>query len=266
MRRLIVSRTKLLRRAYFSQKTSYRRHREDIIMKAETRDILRQTSTASIATMLYKRGLRNQYVQGVSRLNASAPRMVGPAYTLRYIPAREDLNPITVFRDPKHPQRVAVEEIPSGHVLIMDCRQDASAASAGSILATRLEIRGCAGIVTDGGLRDAEEIGALDMPSFCTKPSAPTNLTKHQALDINVPIGCGGVAVFPDDIAVGDKDGVVIIPAHLADEIALEAKGMEKFEAWVVDQVKSGRSILGLYPPNEATRAEFEAYAAKTDT
>ncbi|MEP6342614.1 MAG: ribonuclease activity regulator RraA [Maricaulaceae bacterium] len=235
-------------------------------MTPESKDILRQTSTASIATMLFKRGLRNQYVQGVSRLNPSSPRMVGPAYTLRYIPAREDLNPITVFRDPKHPQRVAVEEIPEGHVLVMDCHQDASAASAGSILATRLEIRGCAGIVTDGGLRDADEIARLKMPSFCTKPSAPTNLTKHQALDLNVPIGCGGVAIFPGDIAVGDGDGVVIIPAALADEIAQNAKGMEKFEAWVVDQVKSGRSIIGLYPPNEATLAEFDAYDTDPST
>ena len=236
---------------------------EVMIMKSETKTILKQTSTASIATMLFKRGLRNQYVQNVSRLNAEAERMVGPVYTLRYIPAREDLNPIIVFKDPNHPQRRAVEDIPEGHVLVMDCHQDASAASAGSILATRLQIRGCAGIVTDGGLRDAEDIGRLDMPSFCTKPSAPTNLTKHQALDLNVPIGCGGVAVFPGDIAVGDYDGVIIIPAHLADELAQDAKGMEQYEAWVVDQVNAGRSIIGLYPANEATRAEFEAYAAK---
>lgn len=232
-------------------------------MTPRTKEILQQTSTASIATLLYKRGLRNQYIQNVSRLNVSAKRMVGPAFTLRYIPAREDLNPITVFRDPGHPQRRAVEEIPEGHVLIMDCRQDATAASAGSILATRLEIRGCAGIVTDGGLRDAEDIASLDMPSFCTKPSAPTNLTKHQAVDINVPIGCGGVAVFPDDIAVGDGDGVVVIPAALADEIANEAKGMEAFETWVIEQVNAGRSIIGLYPASEATRAEFEAYIAE---
>ena len=109
-------------------------------MNPETRDILKRTSTASLATLLYKRGLRNQFIQGVSRLGSDSERMVGPAYTLRYIPAREDLNPITVFRNTDHPQRVAVEEIPEGHVLVMDCRQDASAASAGSILATRLQV------------------------------------------------------------------------------------------------------------------------------
>lgn len=234
-------------------------------MNPETQRILEATSTASIATMLFKRGLRNQFVQNVWRLNPDGDRMVGPVYTLRYIPAREDLNPIEVFRDPAHPQRRAVEEIPAGHVLVMDCRLDASAASAGSILATRLAIRGCAGIVTDGGLRDADEIAALDMPAFCASPSAPTNLTKHQALDLNVPIGCGSVAVFPGDIAVGDGDGVIIIPAELADEIATEAKGMEKYEAWVLDQVKAGASIIGLYPMNEATRERFEAFLAEQE-
>ena len=232
-------------------------------MKPKTQAILENTSTASIATMLFKRGLRNQFVQNVGRLNPASKRMVGPVYTLRYIPAREDLNPVEVFRDPDHPQRRAVEEIPAGHVLVMDCRLDATAASAGSILVTRLAIRGCAGVVTDGGLRDVDEISKLDMPSFCASPSAPTNLTKHQALDLNVPIGCGGVAVFPGDIAVGDGDGVIIIPAELADEIAIEAKGMEKYEAWVLEQVNAGASIIGLYPMNDETRARYEAWLAE---
>ena len=227
-------------------------------MKPEARSILEKTSTASIATMLFKRGLRNQFIQNVRRLGTSRKRMVGPAYTLRHIPAREDLNPIEVFRDPGHPQRRAVEEVPPGHVLIMDCHQDATAASAGAILVTRLQVRGCAGVVTDGGLRDTDEIADLDIPAFCTRPSAPTNLTRHQALDLNVPIGCGGVAVFPSDVAVGDGDGVIIIPAHLVDEIASEAKEMEKYEAWVMEQVKGGAAIIGLYPMNGATRALYE--------
>lgn len=232
-------------------------------MNPKTRQILENTSTASIATLLFKRGLRNQFVQDVNRLGASNKRMVGPVFTLRYIPAREDLNPIEVFQDPQHPQRQAVEQVPADHVLVMDCRQDATAASAGSILITRLQIRGCAGVVTDGGLRDADQIAELDIASFCAKPSAPTNLTRHQAVDLNVPIGCGGVAVFPGDIAVGDGDGVIIIPAHLADEIAAEAKGMEVYEAWVVEQVQAGQSIIGLYPMNDETRARFEAWLAQ---
>ena len=232
-------------------------------MNPKTRDILKNTSTASIATLLYKRGLRNQFIQGVSSLGDASTRMVGPAYTLRYIPAREDLNPITVFQNPDHPQRVAVESIPKDHVLIMDCRQDASAASAGSILATRLHVRGCAGVVTDGGLRDASEIAKMALPAFCAKPSAPTNLSKHQALDINVPIGCGEVAVFPGDIAVGDNDGVMIIPAEIVDEIASEAEGMEHFENWVIEQVKSGAPIIGLYPMNEETKARYQKHLSK---
>ena len=232
-------------------------------MDTKTRDTLKNASTASIATLLYKRGLRNQFIQGVSSLGSVSTHMVGPIYTLRYIPAREDLNPITVFQNADHPQRVAVESIPKGHVLVMDCRQDASAASAGSILATRLEVRGCAGIVTDGGLRDADEISKLTLPAFCAKPSAPTNLTKHQALDINVPIGCGGVAVFPGDIAVGDGDGVIVIPAEIADDIAAEAKNMEHFENWVIEEVKSGASIIGLYPMNNETKIRYEKHLAE---
>ena len=232
-------------------------------MDTKTHDTLKNASTASIATLLYKRGLRNQFIQGVSSLGSVSTHMVGPIYTLRYIPAREDLNPITVFQNTDHPQRVAVESIPKGHVLVMDCRQDASAASAGSILATRLEVRGCAGIVTDGGLRDADEISKLTLPAFCAKPSAPTNLTKHQALDINVPIGCGGVAVFPGDIAVGDGDGVIVIPAEIADDIAAEAKNMEHFENWVIEEVKSGASIIGLYPMNKETKLRYEKHLAE---
>jgi regulator of RNase E activity RraA len=232
-------------------------------MKSKTFEILERTSTASIATLLFKRGLRNQFIQGVAQLNPEHQRMVGPVFTLRHIPAREDLNPVSVFKDPGHPQRKAVEEIPEGHVLVMDCRQDASAASAGSILATRLQVRGCAGIVTDGGLRDADDIRALDMPAFCANPSAPTNLTKHQALDLNVPIGCGTVAVFPGDIAVGDGDGVIIVPAELADDLAAEAAGMEEYEAWVLEQVKNGASIIGLYPMNDEIRARYDAERSK---
>src|SRR5690606_3187606 len=142
----------------------------------------------------------------------------------------EDRNPISVFRQADHPQRVAIETCPAGWVLVMDARQDARAATAGSILITRLALRGAAGVVSDGGFRDAEGIGALDMPSYYARPSAPTNLTLHEAIDINVPIACGDVAVFPGDVMLGDRDGVMVIPAHLADEIAEEGTQMESFE------------------------------------
>jgi len=222
---------------------------------------LKKVSTATVATCLFKKGLRNQFIQGVKPLKSGKPTMVGEAYTLRYIPAREDLNPIEVFKDPKHPQRVAVEECPEGGVLVIDSRKDARAASAGSILATRLMVRGAAGIVTDGGFRDSAEIAALSMPSYHSKPSAPTNLTIHQAIDINVPIGCGGVAVFPGDMVVGDDDGLIVIPSNIVEEVAAECMEMTLFEEFVMEKVNEGRSIIGLYPLiDEKIRIEFEAW------
>ncbi|TDH35053.1 ribonuclease activity regulator RraA [Pseudohoeflea suaedae] len=220
----------------------------EYVLSEETRAKFKKVSTASVATALFKRGLRNQFIQGVVPVSAKAENMVGQAFTLRYIPAREDRNPITVFRNADHPQRVAMETCPEGHVLVMDARKDARAATAGSILITRLAIRGAAGVVSDGGFRDCEGIGKLDMPSYCAKPSAPTNLTLHEALDINVPIACGDAPVFPGDVMLGDKDGVMVIPAHLAEEIADECLGMESFEEFVLEQVLDGAPIIGLYP------------------
>lgn len=222
----------------------------------------KQVSTATIATSLFKRGFRNQYIQGVLPLKTGKPIMVGRAYTLRYIPAREDLNPIEVFRNPKHLQRVAVEECPVGYVLVIDSRKDARAASAGSILITRLMKRGVAGIVTDGGFRDSSEIAELNFPSFHQFPSAPTNITLHQAIAINEPIGCGDVAVFAGDFVVGDDDGVMVVPQNIADEVAEECIQMTHFEAFVLEKVNKGESIIGLYPAtDQKTLEDFEAWA-----
>lgn len=220
-------------------------------LSTATRDKLKTVSTATLCTALFKRGLRNQFIQDVRPLNATLPNMVGEAYTLRYIPAREDLNPITVFQDPKHPQRVAVDQCPAGAVMVIDSRKDARAASAGSILITRLMVRGAAGVVTDGGFRDSPELTEMPFPVYHNRPSAPTNLTLHQAMDINIPIGCGDVAVFPGDVIVGDREGVFVIPAHLADEVADEAVEMTAFEDFVTEEVQKGRSIIGLYPSTQ---------------
>jgi len=225
------------------------------------RDALKTVSTATLCTALFKRGLRNQFIQDVRPLNPAAGTMVGEAFTLRYIPAREDLNPITVFQNPNHPQRQAIEQCPPGAVLVIDSRKDARAASAGSILVTRLMQRGGAGIVTDGGFRDSPEIAQMPMPAYHQRPSAPTNLTLHQALEFNVPIGCGDVAVFPGDVIVGDAEGVVVIPREMAQEIAAEAVEMTAFEDFVTEQVRGGRSIIGLYPPTtEEARQDFAAW------
>src|SRR5437764_9270644 len=232
-----------------------------IHLRDSTRDKLKTVSVATLTTALFKRGFRNQFIQDVHPLNPNAGNMVGEAFTLRYIPAREDLNPISVFRDREHPQRKAVEECPPGAVLVIDSRKDARAASAGSILVSRLMKRGVAGVVTDGGFRDSPEIAKLSIPAYHNRPSAPTNLTLHQAIDINVPIGCGDVAVFPGDVVVGDGEGVIVIPAQLADEIAAEAVEMTAFEDFVTEEVMKGRSILGLYPAtDEQTRADFAAW------
>ncbi len=230
-------------------------------MLDSTREKLQKVSTATVATILFKLGLRNQFIQGVKPLALGKPTMVGEAFTLRYIPAREDLNPVEVFKDPKHPQRAAVESCPAGAVLVIDSRKNPRAASAGSILASRLMKRGVAGLVTDGGFRDSAEIAELDIPSYHNTPSAPTNLTLHQAIDINVPIGCGDVAVFPGDVVLGDDDGVMIIPAHLADSVAEEAVRMTLFEEFVMEKVLEGRTIIGLYPATlESTKEEFELW------
>ena len=222
---------------------------------------LKLVSTPTLATALYKRGLRNQMIQGVLPLGPITQSMVGVAMTLRYIPAREDLNPISVFLDPKHPQRAAIEACPPGAVLVMDSRNDPRAASAGGILVRRLMMRGAAGIVTDGGFRDSAEIAGMAMPAFHQRPSAPTNLTLHQAIDINVPIGCGGAPVFPGDVIVGDADGVIVVPAGIAAEIADEATNMTVYEDFVVAMVSEGRSIIGLYPmTNKDNEALFEAW------
>jgi regulator of RNase E activity RraA len=151
--------------------------------------------------------------------------------------------------------------MPTGAVMVFDSRKDARAASAGSILITRLMVRGAAGAVTDGGFRDSPEIGEMPFPTYHQRPSAPTNLTLHQALDINVPIGCGDVAVWPGDVMVGDREGVIVVPAHLADEIADEAVEMTAFEDFVAEEVQKGRSIIGLYPPTEQqSKDDFVAW------
>jgi regulator of RNase E activity RraA len=233
-------------------------------LKAETRDKLLHVSVATLATALFKLGFRNQTIQDVRPLRPKGRNMVGPAYTLRYIPAREDRNGIDVFRNPEHPQRKGVEECPPGAVMVIDSRKDPRAASAGDILITRLQARGVAGVVSDGGFRDAMKIAELDIPAYHNRPSSPTNLTRHEALDLNVPIACGDVAVFPGDIVVGDDESVIVIPAHLADEIAQEGHEMTAYEDFVSERVKAGETIVGLYPPTDPKNLEiFAAWRRK---
>jgi len=225
---------------------------------------LTAVSTATLTTVLFKHGLRNTFIHGIHRLNPGGPRMVGPAYTLRYIPAREDRDHLGVFEDRSHPQRKGVEECPPGHVFVIDSRRNASAASAGGILVTRLWQRGVAGIVTDGGLRDSPDIARLPFPAYHAAPAAPTNLIKHHAVDLDVPIACGEVPVYPGDVLVGDDEGVAVIPRHIAEEVADEACEQTVFEDFVQEKVAQGRSIFGIYPPGAEAREEFKRWRAAT--
>ena len=229
------------------------------MLTEKIKNIFLKSSVATISTALFKRSYRNQFIQGVSPLNPNLSNMVGYAFTVRYIPAREDLNTLDVFKNPEHPQRVAIEKCPKDHVLIFDSRKDARAASAGAILVTRLMVRGCAGVVTDGGFRDSAEIKNLEFPSYHTRPSSPTNLTLHQAIDINVPIGCGDVAVWPNDLVVGDQEGVIVIPNKIIEEVSEEVESMTLYEDYVMNKVKAGSTIKGLYPlTDEEQKNKFE--------
>jgi regulator of RNase E activity RraA len=231
-------------------------------LKTENREKLKQVSTATLTTCLFKRGFRNLFIQDVHLINPKAPRMVGEACTLRYIPAREDLDVLAAYESFEHPQRKAVESCPAGQVLVMDSRKDPRGASAGDILLTRLMVRGVAGVVTDGGFRDTPTIATLDFPVYHNRPSAPTGPIYHHAVDINQPIACGDAPVYPGDIVVGDGEGVVVIPAHLGNEVAEEAFEMTAYEDFVEEQVRGGRRIFGIYPATAESRAEFQTWRA----
>lgn len=226
----------------------------------DTRRRLSGCSSATLATQLFKRGLRNQVLQGVTRLTPGAPTLVGPAFTLRNIPAREDLDHIGVYENPEHPQRKSIEITPAGSVLVMDCRQDARCASAGGILVRRLEVRGVAGLVTDGGLRDTPEISRRAFPVYCQAPAPAISITHQHSVESNVPIACGGVAVYPGDVIVGDGEGVVVIPRGIADEVAADTLEQEQLEEFVQLEIAAGRPLPGTYPPNAETRARYDAW------
>lgn len=228
----------------------------------EEMDALRTVSTASLTSQLGKRGLQNTFMGGVIPLRPDL-RMVGYAFTLRYIPAREDLDLATDFDNWSNPQRLAVEEVGPEDVLVIDARGDVSAASLGHILMTRIMKRGAAGVVSDGAFRDSPSISRLDMPTYSAGMHATTSFVSHHPVDMNLPVACGGVAVFPGDVIVGDAEGIVVLPRHLAAEVARDTAAQDRFENWALSKIESGASIRGVYPPDEDTRAEFEAWLAE---
>ncbi|MEX1229321.1 MAG: ribonuclease activity regulator RraA [Planctomycetaceae bacterium] len=232
----------------------------DLIPIAEpTWQLLTTPSTATLSTVLAKHGLWNVFITGAKPL-APHLRMVGQAFTLRYIPAREDLDHNLIFDNTRDPQRIAIESVGPRDVLVIDARGDERAGTMGNILATRMKVRGAAGIVTDGCFRDAPTIAAMNFPAYARSPHAATNKTIHHPVDVQLPVGCGGVAVYPGDILVGDGEGVVVIPRHLADQVAKEAALQEHREDFITAKIERGAPLLGTYPMNDQTAAEYEEY------
>ncbi|PZN95575.1 MAG: ribonuclease activity regulator RraA [Hyphomicrobiales bacterium] len=221
-----------------------------------------ECSSATLSTLLVKRGLRNTAVRGVRPLRPGMPPMVGPAFTLRYIPAREDIDAYGSGGDPANLQRQAIEIAPDGHVFVIDCRGDADIAGIGSILVRRLQGRGLCGVVLDGGVRDTTAIAGFDIAVYCVGAAVPPNYAGHHAAEINGAISCGGVAVYPGDIVFGDSEAVIIVPRQLAEEVATEGAAMERRERFLVTEIEAGRSIVGVYPPDAATIARYEAWSA----
>jgi regulator of RNase E activity RraA len=220
---------------------------------------LRQVSTATLTTQLLHRGLRNTYMGGVLPLRPDL-RMVGSAFTLRYAPAREDVAG-TNYDNDKDVQRLAVEAIGPGQVLVIDARGETRSAALGNILATRIAQRGAVGVVTDGAFRDSEGFRVIGLPSYAAAGHETTSSVMHYPVDMNVPIACGGVLVRPGDILVGDNEGVVVIPAEMAESVANDAYEQELLEEWILEQVGRGVSIKGLYPPSEETMEAFRRRA-----
>lgn len=236
---------------------------ESVDLSEETRGMLARVSTATIATVLFGRGLRNTVLHGLSSLAPVKDNMVGTAFTVRYIPAREDIDILDVYQDYEHPQRAAIEETPPGAVLVADCRGVDRAAAGGHILMTRLQVRGAAGFVTDGSMRDSAQVASLDMPVYVKSRCAMTNLAAHHAVDINVPIACAGVPIYPGDWLVGDEDGAICIPQEIAHAVASECVALQETESFVIADVRNGAPLKNTYPPSEATKERYRAMKAR---
>lgn len=229
----------------------------------QTLSILGRCSTATLATILSKRGLERVFVYGVPPLPGTKPRMVGRAFTMRSVAVREDKLAEDKARDPRvNLQRRATEECGVGEVLVIDCRGDARGASGGMMLFERMRLRGCAGVVTDGGVRDAYEIAETGFPVYARAVCPPNSMVSHRFVELNVPVTCGDAAVYPGDVIVGDPDGVIVVPAEIADAVAREAEAYEDMEAFILRRIRAGASIYGTYPLDGEALAAYEAEKA----
>ncbi|GAA3112299.1 regulator of RNase E activity RraA [Kribbella aluminosa] len=231
-------------------------------LAAETLAKLTRVSTATLATQLFRRGLRQQFLVGVPPLGDVEARWAGEAFTMRFIPSREDLDTLESLHTEDNLQWQAVEQIGPGQVLVVDSRNDISAASAGDMLVTRAWKRGAVAFVTDGAVRDGSVLRELDIPTYARAITATTRLTSFHVADLQVPIGCSDVAVYPGDIMVGDADGVIVVPRGLADEIAGPAVEQEEIEDYLHTRVHTGESLLGIYPATDQSRRDYDDWKA----
>ncbi|TFW32906.1 dimethylmenaquinone methyltransferase [Massilia horti] len=228
----------------------------------QTRQRLMKVGTANIANALLRRGFRNAYLLGVQPLAPEQGQLVGPAFTLRFIPSREDLDSMANYSRDDNLHRVAIEQCPAGAVLLIDAFGNTRAAAMGDMMAARLKMRGVAGVVTDGGYRDAPAIRATGLPCFQQRSAPPATPLALHPVALNEPVGCAGVAIYPGDVIVGDGEGVVAIPRHLADEIAIDALDAVEYEEFAAQHIARGRSILGLFPATMESRAEYDTWVA----
>lgn len=230
---------------------------------AEIIEQLKRCPTATLATVLGKRGLTKVFMYGIAPLPNTKPRMVGRAFTLSSVAAREDKTAQDRARDPTlNLQRRATEDCPPGAVLVIECRGDTTGASGGMILFERMRMRGCAGVVTDGGIRDAFEIAETGFPVYAKGVCPPNSLVAHRFLELDVPITCGGVAVYPGDWIVGDPDGVILVPADIAEEVARDTLAYEQEEEFILRKIRDGAGIYGTYPLAGPMLEEYRAERA----
>lgn len=215
-------------------------------------------STATLTTVLLKMGLRNVWLRGPAPLHASVQRVVGPAFTLRFVPAREDMATTAAWASPRS-TRAAIEDMPAGCVAVVDAMGVRDAGIFGDVLCARMAARQVAALVTDGAVRDLQGVLDTGLPTWAGGTAAPPSVAGLIFVGWQEPVGCGGVAVFPGDTIVADRDGAVVVPQALLAEVVPQAVEQERFEAWVVDEVKAGRPLPGLYPPDEATKARYAA-------
>ena len=225
-------------------------------------DALKPVSTATIATVLLKHGLRRVWMRGPRPIRPGQPRAVGRAFTLRFIPGREDLATPASWASPRS-TRAAIEEMPPGAIAVVDAGGVTDAGIFGDILCARMERRGVAGLITDGAVRDIAGVLKTGLSVWCAGVAAPPSVASLTFVNWQEPIGCGGVAVYPDDAVVVDDDGAVLIPAALVEEVARVAAEQERMETWIMDEVSKGAKLPGLYPPNEDSLRRYKDWASR---